>query len=190
MRRYYRAECDYKKGQITFDNLERNKSLVSEVNITDDLLKVIGVSRETAKATNYPTVALELPDGEIVTGKSKKIISASGAVILNALRTLANLGDDFDVITDDILLPIVEYRNKILKTHNTLLTIDDVLVALSICSAKNPKAKLTIDQLPKLKDCEAHCTYILPSNEEYTLKKLGINITCDPVYLNSNLFEE
>ena len=190
LRRYYRAECDYKKGQITFDNLERNKSLVSEVNITDDLLKVIGVSRETAKATNYPTVALELPDGEIVTGKSKKIISASGAVILNALRTLANLGDDFDVITDDILLPIVEYRNKILKTHNTLLTIDDVLVALSICSAKNPKAKLTIDQLPKLKDCEAHCTYILPSNEEYTLKKLGINITCDPVYLNSNLFEE
>ena len=109
---------------------------------------------------------------------------------MNALRTLANLGDDFDVITDDILMPIVEYRTKILKSHCTLLTVDDILVALSICSARNEKAKKTINELINLQDCEAHSTYILPSNEEQTLKKLGINITCDPVYLNTNLFEE
>ena len=190
LRRYYRAECDFKRGLATFDTLERNKSLVSEVNITDDLLKVISVSRDTAKDSGYPTVALELNDGEIVTGKSKKIITASGAVVLNALRTLADLGDDFDVITDDILLPIVEYRTNILKSHSTLLTIDDILVALSICSAKNPKAKKAIDELPNLKNCEAHCTYILPSSEENTLKKLGINITCDPVFLTTNLFND
>lgn len=190
LRRYYRAECDFKRGLATFDTLERNKSLVSEVNITDDLLKVISVSRDTAKDSGYPTVALELSDGEIVTGKSKKIITASGAVVLNALRTLAGLGDDFDVITDDILLPIVEYRTNILKAHSTLLTIDDILVALSICSAKNPKAKKAIDELPNLKNCEAHCTYILPSSEENTLKKLGINITCDPVFLTTNLFND
>ena len=188
LRRYYRAECDFKRGLATFDTLERNKSLVSEVNITDNLLKVISVSRDTAKDSGYPTVALELSDGEIVTGKSKKIITASGAVVLNALRTLAGLGDDFDVITDDILLPIVEYRTNILKSHSTLLTIDDILVALSICSAKNPKAKKAIEELPNLKNCEAHCTYILPSSEENTLKKLGINITCDPVFLSTNLF--
>lgn len=190
LRRYYRAECDFKRGLATFDTLERNKSLVSEVNITDDLLKVISVSRDTAKDSGYPTVALELSDGEIVTGKSKKIITASGAVVLNALRTLAGLGDDFDVITDDILLPIVEYRTNILKAHSTLLTIDDILVALSICSAKNPKAKKAIDELPNLRNCEAHCTYILPSSEENTLKKLGINITCDPVFLTTNLFND
>lgn len=190
LRRYYRAECDFKRGLATFDTLERNKSLVSEMNITDDLLKVISVSRDTAKDSGYPTVALELNDGEIVTGKSKKIITASGAVVLNALRTLADLGDDFDVITDDILLPIVEYRTNILKSHSTLLTIDDILVALSICSAKNPKAKKAIEELPNLKNCEAHCTYILPSSEENTLKKLGINITCDPVFLSTNLFDD
>lgn len=190
LRRYYRAECDFKRGLATFDTLERNKSLVSEVNITDDLLKVISVSRDTAKDSGYPTVALELNDGKIVTGKSKKIITASGAVVLNALRTLADLGDDFDVITDDILLPIVEYRTNILKSHSTLLTIDDILVALSICSAKNPKAKKAIAELPNLKNCEAHCTYILPSSEENTLKKLGINITCDPVFLSTNLFDD
>ncbi len=189
LRRYYRAECDYKKGQITFDNLERNKSLVSEVGIKDDIFKVIGVARQTAKDYGYPTVALELPDGKVVTGKSKKIITASGAVILNALRTLAGLGDDYDIITDDILLPIVSYRTNILKSHCTLLTVDDILVALSICSAKNEKAKKALDCLPQLHGCEAHATYILPSSEETTLKKLGINITCDPVFTSNNLFE-
>ena len=189
LRRYYRAECDYKKGQITFDNLERNKSLVSEVGVKDDIFKVIGVARQTAKDYGYPTVALELPDGKVVTGKSKKVITASGAVVLNALRTLAGLGDDYDIITDDILLPIVSYRTNILKSHCTLLTVDDILVALSICSAKNEKAKKALDCLPQLHGCEAHATYILPSSEETTLKKLGINITCDPVFTSNNLFE-
>lgn len=190
LRRYYRAEVDYKKGQITFDTLERNKSLVSEVNITDKILPVIESSRLATKESGFPSVALELPNGKIVTGKTKNIVSACGAVILNALRTLANLGDDFDVITDDILMPIVEYRTKILKSNSTLLTVDDILVALSICSAKNEKAKKTIAELKNLANCEAHSTYILPSNEELTLKKLGINITSDPVYINSNLFED
>ena len=189
LRRYYRAECDYKIGQITFDNLERNKSLVSEVGVKDDIFKVIGIARQTAKDFGYPTVALELPSGQVVTGKSKKIITASGAVILNALRTLAGLGDDFDIITDDILLPIVSYRTNILKSHCTLLTVDDILVALSICSAKNEKAKKALACLPELHGCEAHATYILPSSEETTLKKLGINITCDPVFTSNNLFE-
>ncbi len=189
LRRYYRAECDYKKGQATFETLERNKSLVAEVGATDDLLKVIDVSKNVSKLSGYPCVALELPDGTIVTGKTKKIVSASGAVILNALRTLADLGDDFDIITDDILMPIVEYRTKILKSNISVLTVDDILVALSICSGKNEKAKKAIECLPKLKGCDAHSTYILPSCEEKTLKKLGINVTSEPVFVNSHLFE-
>ena len=189
LRRYFRAECDYKRGQCTFETLERNKSLMSEAGATEDLLKVIEVSRSTAKQRGFPCVALELPDEKIVTGKTKKIISACGAVVLNALRTLAGMGDDFDVITDDILLPIVNYRTNILKSNCSVLTLDDVLVALSICSGKNEKAKKCMEMLPKLKGCDAHSTYILPPNEEQTLKKLGINVTSEPVYLNSHLFE-
>lgn len=190
LRRYYRAECDYKKGQITFDNLERNKSLVTDAKIDDSLLEVIDVARNTAKTSNYPAVALKLPTGEIVTGKSKKVITASGAVVLNALRTLAKMGDDFDVITDDILFALIDYRTKILKSHESLLSVDDVLVALSICSANNEKAKKAIAQITNLRGCDAHCTYILKSNEENILKKLGINITCDPVFKDANLFDE
>ena len=147
------------------------------------------MAKNTSKLSGYPCVALELKNQQIVTGKTKNIVSACGAVVLNALRTLADMGDDFDVITDDILLPIVEYRTNILKSKSSVLTIDDILVALSICSAKNEKAKKAIAQLPFLQGCDAHSTYILPSAEEQTMKKLGINITCEPVFANSSLFE-
>lgn len=189
LRRCYRAECDYKRGQANFDTLERNKYLVTEVNVTDKIMPVIDVAKNTAKESGFPCIALELPDGQIVTGKTKSIVSASGAVVLNALRNLAKLGDDFDVITDDILLPIAEYRTKVLKQNSSVLTVDDVMVALSICTGKNEKAKKAMAQISNLKGCDAHCTYILPTSEEQTLKKMGINVTCEPVFLNSNLFE-
>ena len=70
-----------------------------------------------------------------------------------------------------------------------MLTVDDVLVALSISANKNDKAKKAIAQIKNLDGCEAHCTYILYKAEEQTLKKLGINATCEPVFLNSKLFD-
>ncbi|MDE6583694.1 MAG: DUF1846 domain-containing protein, partial [Clostridia bacterium] len=161
LRRYYRAECDYKRGQATYETLERNKALLVEADVKTSLLKVIETAKTVSADSNLPCIALQLPNGKIVTGKTKNIVSASGAVILNALRTLAGLGDDFDVITDDILLPIVEYRTKILKSHSSVLTLDDVLVALSICTGKNEKAKKAMQQLENLRNCDAHCTYIL-----------------------------
>lgn len=190
IRRYYRAECDYKRGQANYETLERNKALLVEADAKTNLFKVIETAKNVSKNSNLPCIALQLPNGKIVTGKTKNIVSASGAVILNALRTLAGLGDDFDVITDDILLPIVEYRTKILKSHSSVLTLDDVLVALSICTGKNEKAKKAMMQLENLKNCDAHCTYILSSTEEQTLKKIGINVTCEPVFLTSKLFED
>ena len=190
LRRFYRAECDFKRGQATYETLERNRSLVAEINGTSDLLPVIDVAKKTAKESGYPCVAMQLKDGRFVTGKTKTVVSAAAAVVLNALRTLAGVDDGYDIITDDILKPIVEYRTKILKSLSSVLTLDDVMVALSICSGKNKKAKLAMDQIEKLKGCDAHCTYIISSAEEKTLRKIGINVTCEPVYLNSHLFED
>lgn len=189
VRRYFRAECDYKRGQASFDTLERTRFLMGELDLSTDFLPVINKAKQTSKTSGFPAIALELPNGEIVYGKSKKIISASGAVILNALRTVADIGDDFDIITDDILMPIVKLRTEYLHSKSSVLTLDDVLVALAISSHSNPKAKKTLDSLPKLVGSEAHCTYILPTAEEQSLKKLGINITCEPAFLSDNLFE-
>ena len=189
VRRYFRTECEYKKGLATFDIVERTKYLMAELDLTTDYLPVVPASKLESKKCGLGVVAIELPNGEIVFGKNKKIISASGAVILNALRTLAGLGDDYDIITDDILMPIVKLRREILHNNRGLLNLDDILTALAISSTNNLKAKKTINMLDMLKGCEAHSSYILTQAEEQTLKKLGINISCEPIFLNGNLFE-
>jgi uncharacterized protein (UPF0371 family) len=189
VRRYLKAECDYKKGQISQETVERTKYLMAEVGVNAELLKVTTVAKQTSKASGLPCVALELPNGDIVTGKTKKVISACGAVLLNSLRTLAGLGDDFDVISDDVLLPIMDLRKNYLHQNCSVLTADDVLIALAISSRTNEKAKKAIDCLSMLEGMEAHCTYMLAPAEESILKKLKVNITCQPQYLTNHLFE-
>ncbi len=189
VRRLFRAQCDYKKGIVSHDTLERLEYLMAELDLTTDYLDVVKVAKQTAKASGYPCVSLELEKGNIVTGKTKKVISASGAVVLNALRTLAKMGDDFDVISDNILMPIIGLRTNYLNSKRSVLTLDDVLVALAISASTNPKASKIIKKLPALKGCEAHATYMLPASEEYTLKKLGINITCEPQFADKHLFQ-
>lgn len=114
---------------------------MAELELTPSYLSVVDASKQMSKESGYPCVALELENQGIVYGKNKSIISASGAVILNALRTLANMGDDFDIITDDILMPIVNLRKEYLHSSNSVLSVDDILIALAISSYNNEKAK-------------------------------------------------
>lgn len=190
VRRYLKAECDYKRGQVTVETVNRTRSLMSEIGETPSLLKVTTEAKREAKASGYPCVAVELPDGQIVTGKTKKVISACGAVLLNSLRILAGLGDDFDVISDQILMPIMELRKNHLHQNCSVLNADDVLIALAISARTNEKAKKALDCLPLLEGMEAHSTYMLSPAEEALMKKLKFNITCQPQYLSNNLFEE
>ena len=184
IRRYFKAECDYKRGTVNFDTVERTRYLMSELDLDPNSLKVVTYAKELAKTSGYPCVALELADGSIVAGKNKTMVSASAAVILNSLRTLAGLGDDFDIIADDILLPIVKLKKDILKSKTSVLTVNDVLIALAISAEHNEKAKKALAQIPNLSGLEAHATFILPPAEEQKLKKLNINITCQPIFLN------
>ena len=190
IRRYYRAECDFKKGKITLDNLERNRMLLHECSITTDYLKPTVVAKRTSRESGYPCVAMQLDDKNFVTGKNKKIVSAGGAVVLNALRKLAGLDDSFDIISDEVLLPIVKLRTDVLHYNSGVLSVSDILIALSICSSTNKKAKKALEAIPLLNGLDAHSTYILKDSEEQTLKKLGINITCEPQFLDNNLFQE
>ena len=185
LRRFFKTECDYKRGKVDFDTLERTRYLKSELDIDENYLKVIKVAKSTSKKCGLPCVALQLPNGEFVCGKNKQVVSASGAVVLNALRKLANLDDNFDIISDNILLPILNLRQNVLNNKTQVLSLDDILIALSVSANTNKKAKKALEALPLLEGCEAHSTYILPESEDRTLKKLGIYISCQPAFLKN-----
>ena len=188
VRRYFSYQVAYKKGQISFDAVEKVKVLMNELEITESIIPCVKVANDVFNNTKKQCLALELPDKQIIVGKTKNLLSAPGAVILNAMKYLAKIDDGVDLIADTVLKPILLLKKDILKTRVSYLSLSDVLIALSICSVTNPMAKKCLEQLPLLQGCDAHCTYILNPAEESTLKKLGIYITSEPYFLDNDLF--
>ena len=61
-------------------------------------------------------------------------------------------------------------------------------MALTISALTNPLAELAQQQLPKLRGCDAHFTVILSEVDENLLRRLGINVCCEPKFERSTLF--
>ena len=125
---------------------------------------------------------IELPNGEIVTGKTSKLLGASSAALLNALKKLAGMPDELHLISPVVLDPIQHLKVDHLGNRNPRLHTDETLIALSICAATNPMAEMAMQQLNKLRGCEVHSSVILSAVDEKTFKRLGCNLTCEPRY--------
>ena len=59
---------------------------------------------------------------------------------------------------------------------------------LSICAVTNPVAQLALSKLSLLEGSQAHSTTIMSQNDQQTLRKLGIDVTCDAVYPTTDLY--
>ena len=70
-----------------------------------------------------------------------------------------------------------------------LLTLKDMLLALSVSATTNNLAAKAFDALKQLKNLEAHSTFILSPSDDLTIKELGILLTSEPEYPSANLFE-
>ena len=196
IRRFMMAKVDYKKGKIDSKVLERSELLMKDVGAKETDRSVVLPAREYAarkqeldkKYLNVVVMALELPDGTIVTGRSSRRMVAAGACILNAVKKLAGLPDPMYVISPEVFNNIQNLKVNVLHHDRTSLNVDDILTALSISADMNENANRTVGMLSQLEGCKAHCTAILSDNDEQTLRAMGIDVTCDPEYLTTNLY--
>jgi len=196
IRRFMMAKVDYKKGKIDSKVLERSELLMKDVGAKETDRAVVLPAREYAakkqeldkKYLNVVVMALELPDGTIVTGRSSRRMVAAGACILNAVKKLAGLPDPLYVISPEVFNNIQNLKVNVLHHDRTSLNVDDILTALSISADMNENANRTVGMLSQLEGCKAHCTAILSDNDEQTLRAMGIDVTCDPEYLTTNLY--
>ncbi len=182
LRRYYTALCDYKKGIIADDVVPKLELLMSKAGVSTSDRAVIEPALERARQTGTPCTAIELPDGEIITGKTSELLGASAALLLNALKKLAGLDDSVHLISPVIIEPIQRLKTNHFGNRNPRLHTDEILIALSICAATDENAELAMQQLSKLRGCEVHSTVILSSIDAKVFKRLGINLTCEPIY--------
>ena len=190
IRRYYAAMCNHRKGLSDGGDVCKIECLMNATGISAENRPVIAAATAKAAETNQPAAALELPDGSIVTGKTSSLLGATSAMLLNALKALGNIDDRIHLISPSVIEPVQDLKVNHLGNHNPRLHTDEVLVALSICAATNPTAELAMRQLEKLKGCEAHSSVILSQTDDNVLKKLGINITCEPKYQTKKLYHK
>lgn len=188
VRRYYNALCSARQGMGGKDEIYRLELIMSKLGITPEIRTCAIEARNKAEETSAPAVAIELPDGTIVTGKTSSLLGSSAAALLNALKKLAGIDDDILLISPAVIEPIQKLKTKHMGNTNPRLHMDEVLIALSICAVTAPIAAKALDQLEKLKCTEAHSTVILSRVDENVFKKLGVNVTCEPQYQTKKLY--
>ena len=181
VRRYYNELNNYKIGLCDEDTYKKIKLLMNELNIDEEYLDVIKPALDKKiKENGLPVIAMKV-NRKIITGKQTDLLTPAGSVVLNAIKYLSKIPDDIYLLSPTILEPILELK-KNMGTGDRL-NLGEVLTALSICSVTNPLAAKALASLPKLKDCEAHATYIVTGSDKRALKELKINITCENEFL-------
>ena len=190
IRRYYDAMCNFKKGNSSEEEVYKIGLLMKQSKLTADDRVVIAPALKRAEETGEPAAAIELSDGTIITGKTSDLLGACSAMLLNALKYLGDIPKKVDLIDPAVIEPIQRLKVESFGSANPRLHTDEVLIALSISAVTNPTARLAMQQIEKLKDCEAHVTVILSQTDALTLKKLGVKLTTEPQYQSNKFYQK
>ena len=180
IRRYYNTLCDYRQKLCGEDVVELSKSLMDKLELSLTDREVARVANEKAKEKGLNVLAIKLNNGKIITGKESKILSCTSAAFLNAIKEITGIPDQEYLLSPSVLDGIYKMKQKTSYNTKYFLDLPEVLIALSICSVTNPIIERAINELEKLRGCDAHSSYIIDKGELNALKNLGINLTCEP----------
>ena len=188
IRRYYATACSVRQGLSEAEEIHKQELIMNQLGISTADRPVVAATNQKAEETGQPAMALELPDGRIVTGKTSSLLGPAAALMLNSLKELGGINDEMHLLSPIIIEPIQRLKVDYLGNHNPRLHSDEILIALSISAATNPTAALAMEQLSKLRGCEAHASVILSRVDENVYHKLGVNLTCEPKYQTKKLY--
>lgn len=177
IRRYYETKKNVLTGKYEEDKILKSEMLLNRLQLDPNNRKVREIALQKAEKLGVPTIALELSDGRIVTGKRSKLLSQTAALLLNALKTLAGINDNIPLLSPSVIEPIVSLKVDSLKKDSPVIHGEEILVALAIQANTNPLADLAIKQLPMLKNLEAHASCILNVNDLKLFQQIGVRMT-------------
>lgn len=197
IRRYFRCAVEYATGMVDKEILDQAVNIMKKVGAKVEDRKVVLPAREAAKnaeksgkgyAGMYCGAAIELHDGTIITGKNSPLMHAASSLILNATKHLTGLPDNMYLLPQSIIDSVTHLKQDILNGKMVSLDVDETLIVLGISALSNPAAQMALENLKYLRDCEVHLTHIPTPGDEAGLRKLKVNLTCDPEYSSKSLF--
>ena len=188
VRRYYKTCCDRLVGRCDDGAVCKIEAVMNQAGVSVSRRRTVAAALEKANLTAQPAAAMELLDGRIITGRSSLLMGPTSAMVLNALKALANVPDDALLIAREVIEPIQALKTGYLGNKNPRLHIDEVLTALAMSAVENPVAKAALDMLGGLRGTEVHSSVVLSARDDATLHKLGVHVTCEPVYQTKRLY--
>jgi len=197
VRRYFRYACEYAVGLVDKETVERIESILIELNLKPEDRNVVEPARKAADEARkkkkgnegiYCGAAIELRDGTIMTGKNSPLMHATPSLILNAIKKLSDIPDKIHLLSPSTIESISSLKKSILGAKNLSLDLDEALISLSISAATNPTAELAMQKLQELKGREVHMTHMPTPGDEAGLRRLGVNLTCEPNFSSKSLF--
>ena len=191
LRRYYRYQCERRKGIEGSEPIFKIELLMKKAGITTADRPCVEAALKKAELTGGPAAAMQMEDGTVLTGKTSPLLGASSALLINALKYLGSINDRIDLLSPAVIEPIINMKVEQLGAEKTsLLHLNEILIALAIASVTDSCAKIALEQLPKLRGLEAHSSVILSQIDEDVFKKLDVNITCEPVYERQKFYHK
>ena len=181
IRRYYAATNKLAQGACNDNEISKIQMLFNQAKINTDYRRVTVSAKERQKETGHTSASIELEDGTIISGNSSELLGCSAALLLNATKYLAGIDHELKLIPQSMIEPIQYTKIQYLGGRNPRLHSDEILVALSVLSEQDDNCRLALEQLPKLRGCQMHATVMLSEVDQKIFKKLGVNLTCEPV---------
>ncbi len=189
VRRYYQVCCDKLMGRVSDGAVTKAESIMRQADVSICDRPVVKYALEKAEKTGVHAVAIELDNGNIITGKSSSLLGSVSAALLNAMKVMANIPDDVPLLSQNFIEPIVRLKKETLRSATSHLNSHEMLIALSSSAAINPQAEKALEQISRLRSCQLHSSVMLGDTDEKILKKLGLNCTSEPIRREKKKYE-
>ncbi|MCI7737535.1 MAG: DUF1846 domain-containing protein, partial [Clostridiales bacterium] len=190
VRRYYAAQMALRRGDGDAQSVGKIELLMNQAGVSRMDRPCVEPALAAAKKTGAPAAAITLADGRTIVGKTKELLGATAAMLLNALKALAGIPDEIKLISPEVIGTIQTLKTGYMKSQNPRLHTDEMLIALSISAASDENAMRAMQCLSELADCDVHSTVILSTVDDSVFKRLGLNLTCEPVYEKNSLYHK
>ena len=190
VRRYYDTLCRKRNGLADADEVYKAELIMKQANVDVSFRQVVKYALEKAELTGEPAAAIELPDRSVVTGKTSGLMGPAASALLNALKKMGGISDEYLLLPPEVIEPIQKLKIENLGNQNPRLHADEILLALAISATTDPMAARALEQLPSLRGCQAHISVIISSVDKNIYRKLGMELTCEPVYESKKLYHK
>ena len=190
VRRYFAACEQVKRSGVGSEQVDRLRSIMQKAGIDKNYSPARSAALTREQVTGSPAGAMILPDGSVVTGKTSTRLGCASSLLMNALKSVAGIDMDLEIISDDAIEPISKLKTHYLGSKNPRLHTDETLMALSITSATSESASRALAGLGQLRGCDAFFSVIISSTDEEVLRRLGINVCCEPKFERNSLFHK